>query len=37
MEKKKWFSWGWLIFWCIVEPALGILYLLYKYFTKNDG
>ena len=31
MEKHNWFSWGWLIFWIIVNPVVAIIYLIIKY------
>ena len=36
MEKKKWFSWGWLIFWSALSGGeLGIIYLIIKYAQKK--
>jgi len=32
---KKWFSWGWLIFWIIVAYPIAIVYLLIKYGDKK--
>jgi heme/copper-type cytochrome/quinol oxidase subunit 2 len=30
VNEKKWFSWGWLIFWIIVCLPIAIIYLLIK-------
>jgi len=33
--KKKWFSWGWLIFWLIFAPAIAVIYLLMKHHENT--
>lgn len=36
MKKQKWFSWGWLIFWAILSPVFGIIYLLIKHWGEEE-
>ena len=35
MKKQKWFSWGWLIFWALTIPGIGLIYIVYKYCKRK--
>ena len=38
LKKDKWFSWGWLIFWCLIgAPEIAIIYLIIKHSEKKKN